>query len=298
MIMNASALQKEQMQRLLNAHARTFALTLRWLPSTLRVPLGLAYLLARVSDTIADTSGIAPEQKFQLLEGLQGALEGNSFRWEMHLALDQLAEAEAQLLASVPVLMSELKHSSDREELLRLWRTILKGQIMDLRRFAPEAEPLGFAELEEYCYLVAGSVGETWTRLIALHAPGVLLESREEMVKSGIAYGKGLQLLNILRDRAEDRAMGRFYVREEEVSALIEQTHAWLRRGGAYCSRLCPGRIRYASELPYRLALGTLERIGRSPESPRVRLSRWEVYGLLIKTLPSLGLPYRHNPAS
>ena len=296
--MKASALQAEQVRQLLKAHARTFALTLRVLPQVLREPLGLTYLLARASDTVADAPRVGCEQKLSLLEELQESLNSESFHWETDSIQELLSASEAELLAAVPVLMGALAAHQDREELLRLWRTILNGQIMDLTRFAPGTEPLSSEELEEYCHLVAGSVGETWTNLIALHSPEVLLGSQEELVKLGIAYGKGLQLLNIVRDRAEDRRLGRFYIREEEVPQLLEQTSNWLQQGKKYCSHLCPGRIRYASELPLRLALGTLERFGRSPESHRVKLSRWEVYTLLIRTLPSLGLPSGHNPAS
>jgi len=296
--MKTAAPQAEQVRRLLNAHARTFALTLRILPISLREPLGLTYLLARASDTVADAPEVGCEKRLSLLEELQDALNSESFHWETHSIQEKLSASEVELLAAVPMLMNALTVHPDRGELLRLWRTILTGQIMDLRRFAPEAEPLSSGELEQYCHLVAGSVGETWTHLIALHAPGVLLGSQEELVKFGIFYGKGLQLLNIVRDRAEDRRLGRFYIREKEVPQMLEQISNWLQHGKKYCSHLRPGRIRYASELPLRLALKTLERLGRSPESHRVKLPRWEVYTLLIKSLPSLGLPSWHNPAS
>jgi len=296
--MKTAASQAEQVRQLLNAYARTFALTLRVLPQVLREPLGLTYLLARATDTVADAPGVGREQKLSLLEELQDAVNSESFHWETDSIQELLSASEAELLAAVPMLMDALAVHPDRGELLRLWRTILTGQIMDLRRFTPGTEPLSSEELEEYCHLVAGSVGETWTHLIALHAPWVLLGSREELVKFGSAYGMGLQLLNIVRDRAEDRRLGRFYIREEEVPQMLEQISSWLQQGKKYCSHLRPGRIRYASELPLRLALKTLERLGRSHESERVKLPRWEVYTLLIRTLPSLGLPSWHNPAS
>ena len=207
---DAPALGGREIRRLLRDHARTFALTLRILPISMREPLGLTYLLARASDTVADAPEVGCEKRLSLLEELQDALNSESFQWETHSIQEKLSASEVELLAAVPMLMNALTVHPDRGELLRLWRTILTGQIMDLRRFAPEAEPLSSGELEQYCHLVAGSVGETWTHLIALHAPGVLLGSQEELVKFGISYGKGIQLLNIVRDRAEDRRLGRF----------------------------------------------------------------------------------------
>lgn len=283
---------------LLAVHARTIALTLRFLPRKLRDPLSLGYLLARASDTVADAPRVDREQKLLLLEELHRALESQSFEWETSTIWDQLSASEAELLEITPLMMNALAVHSDRRELLRLWRTILKGQVIDLKRFGHEAEPLTSEELEEYCDLVAGTVGETWTQLIALHEPDVLLGNKAEMVALGIGFGKGLQLLNIVRDRLEDQRLGRFYIREEEVPAMMELTKTWLNQGSQYCRALRPGRIRYASELPLRIALRTLEQIGKSPESKRVKLPRWKIYATLIANFPSLVLPERNNPAS
>ena len=41
--------------------SRAFYLTLRVLPKGVREPVGLAYLLARAADTVADTPDLAPE---------------------------------------------------------------------------------------------------------------------------------------------------------------------------------------------------------------------------------------------
>lgn len=296
--MSASALPAEQIQRLLNHHARSFALTLRFLPRELREPLGLAYLLARASDTVADAVGISRKRRLLMLEELKDALGSESFRWKPTFTEGELSESELKLIAAVPALLAMMERHSGRGELLQLWQTILKGQIFDLGRFIPEAPPLVFEELEEYCYLVAGSVGEAWTRLIANHAPRIFLRPHAEMEKLGIGYGKGLQLLNILRDRAEDRAQGRLYLPEEAVPKMMEQASEWLTHGEEYCLHLRPGRIRYASELPLRLAWRTLDRMSKSPESPRVKILRWEVYAVLLKTLPSLGLRSLRNPVS
>ena len=47
---------------LLKSVSRSFYLTIRILPARLQAPIGLAYLLARASDTIADTAD-APDRK-------------------------------------------------------------------------------------------------------------------------------------------------------------------------------------------------------------------------------------------
>src|SRR5258707_13271546 len=61
---------------LLKGVSRSFYLTLRVLPAGMRDPIGLAYLLARAADTIADTSLISPEQRLALLLSLRDEVNG------------------------------------------------------------------------------------------------------------------------------------------------------------------------------------------------------------------------------
>ena len=55
------------LRSLLKSVSRSFYLTLSILPAGMRDPVGLAYLLARAADTIADTSLIAQEKRLELL---------------------------------------------------------------------------------------------------------------------------------------------------------------------------------------------------------------------------------------
>jgi farnesyl-diphosphate farnesyltransferase len=292
--------QSVSLDDLLRDHARTFALTLRLLPRTMREPLSITYLLARASDAIADADGMPREERLTVMENLQQKLnEGKAEEWRAVFTPGILSDAEEKLIAAVPPLMTKLGELPESGPMLRLWRTILEGQIFDLRRF-PSADPLSREELERYCWLVAGSVGEDWTELIRRHAPTMIISpfASLEMRKQGGAYGMGLQLVNILRDRAADRVSGRIYAQDEEILELMDLADSWLHQGEIYLSRLKPGRIRYASEIPLRLALPTLHRIRESPESSGVKIARREVYQILLRTLPSLVLPGRSNPAS
>ena len=97
------------MEKLLNAHARTFALTLRLLPPSLREPLGLTYLLARASDTIADTVGMAQERRIALLEGIRANLNKGGGMLQPDIRPGELSLAETTLIAAVPELMEVLR---------------------------------------------------------------------------------------------------------------------------------------------------------------------------------------------
>lgn len=287
--------------RLLAGHARTFALTLRILPRALREPLGIAYLLARTSDTVADAPRISREGRLDLLVKLDAALAADRpEEWQADVAPGELSPEEGRLIAALPELLGacEKLEKKEKGEILRLWRTILQGQLFDLRRFGPAAAPLSPEELEFYCGLVAGSVGAAWTRLIARHCPSVLLRPSEEMIPFGIAYGKGLQLLNILRDRAEDRALGRCYVRDEELPALFAQAEEWLRSGERYLAGLCPGRILMATSLPLDLAVPTLSLLKEHPGMAGAKLPRRRVRRILLRSAVALWLPRPVDPAS
>src|ERR1700689_1006950 len=64
------------LNHLLKAPSRSFYLTLRVLPGTIRPQIGLAYLLARTTDTIADTEIVSLEQRLQALQLLRERILG------------------------------------------------------------------------------------------------------------------------------------------------------------------------------------------------------------------------------
>jgi len=283
-------------RRLLREHARTFSLTLGLLPFWLRDPLGLAYLLARASDTVADAVGISQVRRLVLLEELKMALDTEDpSLWRPVFLPGELSASEEELMAALPGLLADLATHPDRMELLALWRAILEGQLFDQRRFS-SSDPLTRGELEHYCGLVAGSVGETWTRLIGKHAPQLLRGEFGEMCRLGADFGRGLQLVNILRDRTSDQALGRVYASDAELPALWELASEWLVQGEIYLTQLRPGRVLYASGLPLSLAMGTLGKLRTSPgglDAPRVSLTRLEVYARLALDTRSLCFPKR-----
>jgi farnesyl-diphosphate farnesyltransferase len=135
---------------------------------------------------------------------------------------------------------------------------IVDGQIFDLERFIPDSPPLTEEELERYTWLVAGSVGEFWTDLCAARLGDFARAPLEIMRRRGARYGQALQLVNILRDRRMDAALGRVYVTEAGVPRWTTQARAWLEEGAEYCADLRSGRLRYATLLPALLGWRTM----------------------------------------
>src|SRR5580692_10459524 len=62
---------------LLRATSRSFYLTLRMLPGAIRPQIGLAYLLARTADTIADTDIVPLNQRLEALQQFRERIQGD-----------------------------------------------------------------------------------------------------------------------------------------------------------------------------------------------------------------------------
>lgn len=236
---------------LLKAVSRSFYLTLRLLPGPVRESIALAYLLARISDTQADGAD---------------------------------TPAEHELLRREPEIRGWLEASPDRVEIERVWTTIREGQAFDSERFA-RPEPLSSEELDRYTYLVAGCVGEFWTILCEKRLPGFARKTASEMIPLGIRFGQGLQLVNILRDRAADLGKGRVYVRETDLSMVLTQAREHLKTAREYVRAVRVFRLRVACALPFLLADETLDLVERNPTAARVKVSRSRVRVLLLRAL-------------
>lgn len=277
---------------ILRRTSRSFYLTIRLLPGAVRDDVALAYLLARATDTIADTSAAPAAERASLLRALRASLghETIAVYDADHWARGQGPGAEKALLRSLPVLWARLhaRGPAVRGLLRRVMDSILEGQIFDLERFGPGASPLGDDELERYTYCVAGSVGEFWDDLCRLKSARFATAAERLMRARARHYGQALQLVNILRDRRMDAAMGRVYLREEDAPRWTEQARAWLREGTDYCTALRSGRLRYATLLPALLGWRTLALAAAQPPSmpTPAKVPRSEVRQWMMRALP------------
>jgi farnesyl-diphosphate farnesyltransferase len=218
----------QSLDDLLKATSRSFYLTLRVLPAKVRPQIGLAYLLARTTDTIADTEVLPLDERLGALARLRQRIvtEDIGQSGEKLPPLDfaefsrqQGSDAEKLLLARVNDSLAILRRfSPDDQKLIRdVLSIITSGQELDLRRFggasADNIVPLETDfDLDDYTYRVAGCVGEFWTKMCRAHLfPQAALDERQFLV-DGVRFGKGLQLVNILRDLPADLKKGRCYL--------------------------------------------------------------------------------------
>jgi len=210
--------------------SRSFYLTLRILPDRIRPQIGLAYLLARASDTIADTEAVALEHRLAALQAFRQRIlsagevahRGKTFGIALltsEFTANQPSAAERLLLEQCDgalALLSKLTEA-DSQLVREVLGTIISGQELDLKRFAGASSKHIIAlqtdeELDDYIFRVAGCVGEFWTKLCRkrLFPQATLDDSR--LLSDSLRFGKGLQLVNILRDLGRDIQQGRCYL--------------------------------------------------------------------------------------
>lgn len=222
--------RKRLLTDLLRGVSRAFYLTLRVLPARLREPVGLAYLLARAADTIADTRLLPPQERLAHLLSFRKQIEGpasaDALRAiEAALTQKQSIPAERALLQSLPQAFALLEGlaEADRTRVRKVVVTLTQGMEFDLKTFP--AEDAGTvaalqtpADLDRYTYYVAGCVGEFWTEITAAHTPALAHWDIAKMSETGVRFGKALQYTNVLRDVPKDLRIGRCYLPAEALA--------------------------------------------------------------------------------
>ncbi len=214
-----SASQRE----LLRHVSRSFDLSIRLLPKALQAPVAIGYLLARATDTVADTTALPLAERQVLLDLMSQAIAAQNTSAEKSRELSLLTQAFAEqqtdpheraLMQALPQCLQLLHTLSDADQasVRQVLGHITRGQQLDMARFGSGLQALQTeAELSDYTWLVAGCVGEFWTELCGRLLPGYSQLPQAEMMRIGREYGMGLQRLNIIRDAGGDLAAGRCY---------------------------------------------------------------------------------------
>jgi len=317
---------------LLRDVSRSFYLTMRVLPAAIRPQISLAYLLARATDTIADTNVIPLDDRLAALRMLRERILGEreipvNFG---RLAERQSTEAERVLLERVEEALAVLQRLtySDQQRIREVIDTITSGQELDLKRFRREAPDQIIAlkaesELDDYTYRVAGCVGEFWTKICRAHLfPNSPLDDAS-LIHNGIRFGKGLQLVNVLRDLPRDLQEGRCYLPEERLDAIglrpedlldqqmesafralyhgyLDMAASYLNAGWAYTNSL-PWRfvrLRLACAWPILIGhdtVGKLRKTNILNPNIRVKTTRSEVYRIMLSTILRYPFPAAWN---
>lgn len=324
---------------LLKQTSRTFHKTLVVLPSAIRFQIGLAYLLARTTDTVADSEIVPVEQRLRALQQLREKILGqrNTFLDFSEIAGRQGDPAEKLLLEKCDLSLAQLRElsSDDLQRVREVLTTIISGQELDLRRFANVSVETSIialqseAELDDYTYRVAGCVGEFWTKMCRAHLfPKVKLDEAR-LFSDAIRFGKGLQLVNILRDLPVDLRKGRCYLPVDQLAQsdlrpadllqvmnqakfkpvfqrYLNLAEAHLVAGWNYTNTIPRGqmRVRLACAWPILIGMETLRRLRAGnilDATQRIKVNRAEVRRIIIQSImryPLAGSWRRLGPAA
>lgn len=261
------------LEDLLVRTSRTFAIAIPLLPDGLRAEVGLSYLLFRVADTLEDAELWSVQTRAQALADFVNLLEREpcAFDW---LSDPPTTNADyVELLARVNEVTAALALVEPKK------REIIIEHVVRTARGMREWTLRGhnvrtLEDLQQYCYVVAGIVGELLTHLFDR-------PNGPELLAMAPAFGEGLQLVNVLKDRAVDRSEGRNLLPPIPIERVFETARKDLDEADRYVGMLRgahAGIIAFCT-LPVRLARASLDRIEKGGAG--AKLSREEVAAIV-----------------
>lgn len=283
---------------LLEKTSRTFALSIPMLPEPTRRHVGIAYLLFRVADTFEDGLLWPRAKRLAALDDLARLLEtrgGEKAAAERWLADAPVTHAGyLELLRETPSVMDAYW---DLEAPARaVLRRDLLRTVSGMARFVRRGDSKGnlrlasLRELRDYCYVVAGIVGEMLTELFLLESES-LAPFASRLRRRSRYFGEALQLVNILKDANSDATEGRVYlpggIDRSRVFALARRD---LEIAAAYVGTLqlagAPDGFVAFTGSPAVLARASLDRIEST--APGAKITRAEVGALMERMFENL----------
>jgi len=297
--------------------SRTFALTIPQLPAALRISVTNAYLLCRIADTIEDEPALSPPETHAFLQRFTAALggrgESQSLTRELETRLsDRTLPTERDLVRNMQRVINVTAALAEPQR-VAIHRCV-ELMCYGMPRFQSTASLRGLprlTDLDDYCYYVAGVVGDMLTDLFCEYSPAIA-GRRAGLQAQAVSFAQGLQMTNILKDVWEDRNRGACWLPQEVFSRygvdlarltpepydprfaagmreLVAVAHAHLRNALEY-ALLIPGKeagIRRFCLWAIGLAVLTLQKINRNPRfttGAQVKISRKAVAMTRIST--------------
>jgi farnesyl-diphosphate farnesyltransferase len=275
--------------------SRTFALTIPQLPSGLRTAVTTAYLLCRIADTIEDEPALSPPETLGFLQRFSAVLSGQGDAKllardiEQRLS-DRTLPTERDLVSNMERVLGVMSRLNEpqRAAIRRCVQLMCSG----MPRFQFSASLKGLAhstDLDDYCYYVAGVVGEMLTDLFCDYSPEIA-RRRAELSAIAASFAQGLQMTNILKDVWEDRSRGacwlpqEVFTRHEVDLAEVSSEPFDPRFGAGFRELIGVAHAHLRNALDYTLLIP-------SKETGIRRFCLWAI-GLAVLTLRKI----EHNP--
>jgi farnesyl-diphosphate farnesyltransferase len=301
--------------------SRTFALTIPQLPPALSTPVTCAYLLCRIADTIEDEPALPAPETLAFLQRFSAVVAGRAEPAALARDLEQrLSErtlaTERDLVVNMDRVVRVMAGLGDAQQ--SAIQRCVELMCYGMPRFQFNASLRGLSrcsDLDDYCYYVAGVVGEMLTDLFCDYSADIA-GRRPALAALSASFAQGLQMTNILKDVWEDRSRGACWLPQEVftrhgidlakisaesrderfnagMSELVGVAHAHLRNALDY-TLLIPSRetgIRRFCLWAIGLAVLTLRKIARNPgftAGAQVKVRRSAVSMTLLLTNASI----------
>lgn len=298
--------------------SRTFALTVDALEEPMATRICVGYLLCRVADTVEDAVHVDPATQARLLETYDAVLDPDSDTTATDFQVQAVEHrpdgesADWDVVAETPRIVRAFEGLDEdaREAIRPTVREMATGMAGFVERYedAGGLRIQSASELEEYCWYVAGTVGELVTELLARHANQSAAETMRENARS---FALLLQLVNVAKDvRPDYREENNVYLpaswldeQDLEPDEVADPSNA--SRVGNVVDRVTDrargyvdgaqrwleamptsqGNTFAAWAVPFLLAVGTMRELRDRPadvvEEGNVKVSRQEVHAVL-----------------
>ncbi len=203
------AYQTEILQKV----SKTFALTIPQLPVALRCVIENAYLLCRMADTIEDEPNLDIAEKKQMLERFVAVVAGQEdtelFSHDLGAVLTRAtSQHERALVANADRIfrITGSFNATQRAAIERCLDIMAVGMVEFQERKRPDGLD-NIAQLDRYCYYVAGVVAEMLAELFCDYSEAIHV-MHDQLLAGSVSYGQGLQMTNILKDIWDDKRHG------------------------------------------------------------------------------------------
>jgi farnesyl-diphosphate farnesyltransferase len=257
----------------LETTSRTFYIPIVRLPTPLKQAVSSAYLCLRAIDEIEDHPALDGDTKADLLGSVSRMLQRQTrVSTFSRQSLASIFDPQRSTLPDVTLRLADWACHAPQAIAPRIWdATAAMADRMAYwarRRWAVETRD----DLDAYTFGVAGAVGILLCDLWAWFDGGEM--DRE----NAIIFGRGLQLVNILRNRAEDLARGAdFYPAGWGDPEMRAYAYENLRQAQEYARDMPVSPFAFLIRIPLTLAIATLEALERGEG----KLSRAAVIRLL-----------------
>ncbi len=263
----------EKVMEMLRTTSRTFFIPIRRLPAGLQEAVASAYLCMRAIDEIEDHAQLERRVKIRQLRSVSQLLQAQSDVDTFARDAFSAAFADQQdLLPAVTLGLADWACYAPKSIAPRIWDATAAMAERMAHWVANGWKIRTEADLDRYTFGVAGSVGLLLCDIWAWFDGGQL--SRVH----ALHFGRGLQAVNILRNRGDDLARGvDFFPTGWTLEHMHSYAYRQLSKAEAYANSIASDSVAYFIKIPLALAYATLDALARG----EAKLSRGAVLQLL-----------------